>query len=77
MDPFSPFAGYPGDPMEQVLALQTYHTTTGVGGECKSAVSCDSNASCISANSGDGGSSSSDEAASGFEGFQSPTAIRG
>lgn len=24
MDPFNPFAGIPGDPMEQVLSLQTY-----------------------------------------------------
>jgi hypothetical protein len=24
MDPFNPFAGIPGDPMEQVLSLQTF-----------------------------------------------------
>jgi hypothetical protein len=24
MDPFDPFAGIPGDPMEQVLSLQTF-----------------------------------------------------
>lgn len=29
MDPFDPFAGIPGDPMEQVLSLQTFDAAAG------------------------------------------------
>jgi len=60
-DPFDPFAGGPGDPMEQVLSLQTYSTGTVGIGECKSNVSCNSDQSCASFASGDGGSSSSQQ----------------
>lgn len=32
MDPFDPFAGFPGDPMEQVLSLQTFNSAVPVPG---------------------------------------------
>ena len=54
--PFGPPPGIPGDPMEDVLALQGYGMTD-LAAECQSRISCpsdiscDSNASCKSADS--------------------------
>jgi hypothetical protein len=54
-NPLDPFGrGLPGDPMEQVLSLQSY-SVAGEAFDCVSKVSCNSSASCNSEFSESGG----------------------